>query len=63
MSGYRIRTRIEVVRDILAACRRMGELGLAAELGMREPDATTLDTTLVGLRHLLTELRLPREEQ
>jgi hypothetical protein len=51
------RTRTEIVRDVLAACRRLGELGLAAELAMRTPDITALETTAAGLQRMLVEYR------
>lgn len=51
------RPRTDAVRDALAACRRLGELGLAAELGLREPDATALESTAQGLLRVLGELR------
>jgi hypothetical protein len=51
------RPRTEVVRDVLAACRRLGELGLFAELAMSEPDISALETTSAGLQRALAEYR------
>ncbi len=57
MNAPRIRTRTEITRDLIIACRRLGEIGLAAELGRAAPDLAEVSRTTEGLQRLLVECR------
>lgn len=48
-------TRID--HDLLSVCRRIGEIGLQSELGMREPDIDALSWACEGLAAVLRERR------
>ena len=56
-AGHRRRTRTEVVRDVVRACRRLGDIATVAELGLREPSAAEVDNIAAGLHRALIELR------
>ena len=51
----RYRTRAEIIRDVLAACRRLGEIALAADLELRQPNLAEVVRNAEGLRRVLAE--------
>ncbi|HET7269389.1 MAG TPA: hypothetical protein VF271_03000 [Rhodanobacteraceae bacterium] len=57
LPAHRVRTRTEIDRDVLAACRRLGELAMKAELAMQPPDRDAIGPVAEGLRRLLIEGR------
>lgn len=56
-AGHRTRTRTEIDRDVLSACRRLGELAMVAEIGLCAPDHAEISATCEGLRCALIEHR------
>lgn len=55
--SIRQRTFVEVMRDVLNACHRLGALAAAAEIAMQPPDVGELANITEGLRRCLVELR------
>ena len=51
----RQRTRTEIDRDIIAACRRLGAIALAAELSLQPPNHAEVACIAEGLRRTLAE--------
>lgn len=51
----RTRTSTEITRDMLAACRRLGEIAMVSELGRVPPDRGEIRMIAEGLRRLLVE--------
>ncbi len=51
----RQRTRTEIDRDVIAACRRLGEIALAAELSLIAPNHAEVACIAEGLRRTLAE--------
>lgn len=51
----RTRTGVEIDRDMLAACRRLGEIAMVSELGRVPPDRGEIRMIAEGLRRLLVE--------
>ncbi len=51
----RYRTRAEIIRDVLTACRRLGEIALAADLELRQPNLAEVGRNAEGLRRVLAE--------
>ena len=51
----RYRTRAEIIRDVLTACRRLGEIALAADLEMRQPNLPEVGRNAEGLRRVLAD--------
>lgn len=54
-TDHRQRSAAEIDHDLIAACARLGELAMAAQIGMRPPDRNAIGSTAEGLRRLLVE--------
>lgn len=54
-AALRQRTRTEIDRDLIAACRRLGAIALAAELGLTAPTRADVARIAEGLRRTLAE--------
>ncbi|MGA0587259.1 hypothetical protein ACO2Q2_09050 [Dyella sp. KRB-257] len=47
-----------IARDIIEACRRLGDLGAAVQYGAIRPDSGEIVTTVEGLQRVLVEYRV-----
>ncbi len=61
-ADYRQRSQIEITRDLIAACLRIGDIGLQSEMAMTPPDAGELTRAHEGLGAVLREQRAANQE-